>query len=316
MESLEALVRRALREDVGDGDLTTEWTIAPETRARGRFEAREPGIVSGLFPACLAYREVDPGLKFQVFLADGDRVEDDQPIAEVRGAARSVLTGERTALNFMRHLSGIATSTRRYADAVRDTGARVVDTRKTTPGLRELEKRAVLHGGGENHRHGLFDMVLIKDNHIAAAGGIAAAVRLCRSKREQTGRHVAIEVETSDLVQVEEAVHCGADWIMLDNMDDETMRKAVQVVRAGQANRAGPAIRVDLEDQAGQTVQAGGSIRAGSAQERPMVIEASGRITLDRLEAVARTGVDIISIGALTHSAPALDISLTIDTSP
>ena len=236
-----------------------------------------------------------------------------------------MLTGERTALNFMRHLSGIATSTRRYADAVRDTGARVVDTRKTTPGLRELEKRAVLHGGGENHRHGLFDMVLIKDNHIAAAGGIAAAVRLCRSKREQTGRHVAIEVETSDLAQVEEAVHCGADWIMLDNMDDETMRKAVQVVRAGQANRAGQAIRVDLEDradragqedQAGQTVQAGGSIRAGSAQERPMVIEASGRITLDRLEAVARTGVDIISIGALTHSAPALDISLTIDTSP
>lgn len=296
-------MRRALREDVGDGDLTTEWTLAPEALARGRFEARQPGIVSGLFPACLAYRAVDPGLEFQVFLADGDRVEDGQPIAEIRGAARSVLTGERTALNFMRHLSGIATLTRRYADAVRDTRARIVDTRKTTPGLRELEKRAVLHGGGGNHRHGLFDMVLIKDNHIAAAGGVAAAVRLCRSKREQTGRHVAIEVEISDLAQVEEAVRSGADWIMLDNMNDETMRKAVQLVRAGQA------------DQADQAVQANRSVRAGSRQERSIVIEASGRITLERLEAVAKTGVDVISIGALTHSAPALDISLDIDTS-
>ncbi|MCY3770484.1 MAG: carboxylating nicotinate-nucleotide diphosphorylase [Gemmatimonadetes bacterium] len=289
-----------MREDVGDGDLTTEWTIAPEARARGRFEARQPGIVSGLFPACLAYQEVDPGLEFQVFLTDGDRVEGGQPIAEVRGDARAVLTGERTALNFMRHLSGIATLTRRYADVVQDTRARIVDTRKTTPGLRELEKRAVLHGGGENHRHGLFDMVLIKDNHIAAAGGILAAVRQCRSKREQTGRRVAIEVETSDLAQVEEAVCSGADWIMLDNMNDETMRKAVRAIRA---------------DQAGQADQAGRSIRAGSLQDRSIVIEASGRITLDRVEAVAQTGVDIISIGALTHSAPALDISLDIDTS-
>ncbi len=298
-------MRRALREDVGDGDLTTEWTIAPESVACGRFEARQPGVVSGLFPACLAYREVDPGLEFQAYLSDGDRVADGQLLAEVRGAARSVLTGERTALNFMRHLSGVATLTRRYVEAVRDTRARIVDTRKTTPGLRALEKRAVLHGGGENHRHGLYDMVLIKDNHIAAAGGVGAAVRLCRSKREQTGRRVAIEVETGDLPQVEEAVHSGADWIMLDNMSDETMRRAVQTVRAGQAGRA---------DQADQADQAGRSVRAGSTQEQAIVIEASGRITLDRIEAVANTGVDIISIGALTHSAPALDISLTIET--
>ena len=278
-------MRRAVREDVGDGDLTTEWTMAPESLARARFEARRPGILSGLFPACLAYRELDPGLAFQAFLTDGERIETGQPIAEVRGAARSILTGERTALNFMRHLSGIATLTRRYADAVRDTHARIVDTRKTTPGLRALEKRAVLHGGGGNHRHGLFDMALIKDNHIAAAGGIGAAIDLCRSQREQTGRHVAIEVEASDLAQVEEAVRSGADWIMLDNMNDEDTRKAVHL------------------------------IRAGSTEKRQIVIEASGTITLERLETVAKTGVDVISIGALTHSAPALDISLNICTS-
>ncbi len=276
-------MRRALHEDVGDGDLTTQWTIAPDTLARGCFHASQPGIVSGLFPACLVYRTVDPDLVYQAFVTDGDRVEAGQPIAEVRGDARSVLTGERTALNFMRHLSGIATLTRRYADAVRDTRARVVDTRKTTPGLRALEKRAVRHGGGGNHRHGLFDMVLIKDNHIAAAGGVGNAVRMCKSKRERSGRDVAIEVETGDLAQVEEAVRSGADWIMLDNMTDEAMRKAVRC------------------------------IRAGSAKEPPVVIEASGRITLDRLEAVAKTGIDVISIGALTHSAPALDIGLTVD---
>lgn len=296
-------MRRALREDVGDGDLTTVWTIAPGSVARARFVARQPGVLSGLFPACLAFRVVDPGLEFQAFLTDGDRIETGQLIAEARGDARSVLTGERTALNFMCHLSGIATLTRRYADAVRDTRARIVDTRKTTPGLRTLEKRAVLHGGGGNHRHGLFDMVLIKDNHIAAAGGIGAAVRRCRSQREQADRPVDIEVETTSLAEVEEALRSGADWIMLDNMNDEEMAKAVQVIQAAQAAQA---------DQAGQ---AGHGIRAGSAKERPIVIEASGRITLDRLGAVAKTGVDIISIGALTHSAPALDISLTIDTS-
>ena len=171
LESLEEIVARAVREDVGDGDVTSEWTLAPGSFARARFEARQPGIVSGLFPACLTFRQVDPDLEFQALLADGDRVESGEAIAEARGAARSLLTGERTALNFMRHLSGIASMTRQYVDAVRNTGARIVDTRKTTPGLRELEKRAVLHGSGANHRHGLFDMVLIKDNHIAAAGG-------------------------------------------------------------------------------------------------------------------------------------------------
>ena len=285
-ESLKEIVDRALREDVGDGDVTTAWTLAPGTFARARFEARQPGIVSGLFPACVAYRETDPNLEFQAFLADGDRVESGQSIAEVRGAARSLLTGERTALNFMRHLSGIASMTRQYVDAVRNTGARIVDTRKTTPGLRELEKRAVKHGGGDNHRQGLFDMVLIKDNHIAAAGGITAAVRMCRSNMKRSGRRYDIEVETSGLDQVEEAVRSGADWIMLDNMDDEEMRTAV------------------------------GRVRAATPAERPIVVEASGAITLDRLGAIGKTGVDVISIGALTHSAPALDISLNVVATP
>lgn len=280
--SLEEIVARALREDVGDGDVTTAWTLAPDVQARARFEARQPGILSGLFPASLTFREVDPGLEFRVLLTDGDRLEPGQPIAEVRGAAPSVLTAERTALNFLRHLSGIASMTRQYVDAVRNTGARIVDTRKTTPGLRELEKRAVLHGGGDNHRHGLFDMVLIKDNHIAAAGGIAAAVRRCRSNMARSGRWYDIEVETGSLDQVEEAARSGADWIMLDNMSSEEMRTAV------------------------------GRIRALTATDGAIVVEASGAITLERLEEIAETGVDVISVGALTHSAPALDISLNV----
>ena len=280
--SLEEIVARALREDVGDGDVTTEWTLATDAVARAQFEAGQPGILSGLYPASLTFREVDPGLEFRALVTDGDQVEPGQPIAEVRGAARSVLTAERTALNFMRHLSGIASMTRQYVDAVRNTGARIVDTRKTTPGLRDLEKRAVLHGGGENHRHGLFDMVLIKDNHIAAAGGITAAVRTCRSNMKQSDRRYDIEVETSALDQVEEAVRSGADWIMLDNMSDAEMQTAV------------------------------GRIRALTAADQSIVVEASGAITLDRIEEIAKTGVDVISVGALTHSAPALDISLNI----
>ena len=284
-ESLEEIVSRALREDVGDGDVTTEWTLAPDAVAFAKFEARQPGILSGLYPACLTFRKVDRGMDFRALLTDGDHVEPGQPIAEARGAAQSVLTAERTALNFMRHLSGIASMTRQFVDAVRHTGARIVDTRKTTPGLRDLEKRAVLHGGGDNHRHGLFDMVLIKDNHIVAAGGISAAVRRCRSNMKRSGRQYGIEVETSGLDQVEEAVRSGADWIMLDNMSDAEMRTAV------------------------------GRIRALTAMDRSVVVEASGTVTLDRLEAIAKTGVDIISVGALTHSAPALDISLNVKTS-
>ena len=280
--SLEEIVARALREDVGDGDVTTEWTLATDTVARAQFEAGQPGILSGLYPACLTFLEVDPGLEFRALLTDGDQVEPGQPIAEVRGAAGSLLTAERTALNFMRHLSGIASMTRQYVDAVRNTGARIVDTRKTTPGLRDLEKRAVLHGGGDNHRHGLFDMVLIKDNHIAAAGGITAAVRTCRSNMKRSGRRYDIEVETSGLDQVEEAVRSGADWIMLDNMSDAEMQTAV------------------------------GRIRALTAADQSIVVEASGAITLDRLNAIAKTGVDVISVGALTHSAPALDIGLNV----
>ena len=282
LKALEEIVARALEEDLGGGDITTEWTISTNAVAHAFFEAKQSGIVSGLYPTYLAYKGVDPDLEFKPYLNDGDLVKPGQPIAEVSGAASSILTGERTALNFLRHLSGIATITRQYADILQDTNTKIIDTRKTTPGLRVLEKRAVLHGGGCNHRFGLYDMVLIKDNHIAAAGGIGPAVRLCRTNMKKAQKQVTIEVETSDLSQVAEAVCNGADWIMLDNMADNKMRHAVQ------------------------------HIRDNSSPHHPIIIEASGMITLARLKAVAETKIDFISIGALTHSAPSLDISLHI----
>ena len=282
LKALEEIVIRALDEDLGDGDITTEWTISTNAIAHAFFEAKQPGIISGLYPTDLVYKRVDSDLEFKPLLDDGDSVEPGQPIAEVRGAASSVLTGERTALNFLRHLSGIATMTSEYANAIQNTDTKIVDTRKTTPGLRILEKRAVVHGGGHNHRFGLYDMVLIKDNHIAASGGIGPAVRLCRSNMKKAGKRVDIEVETSDLAQVAQAVCHEADWIMLDNMSDTQMSEAVQ------------------------------HIRANSPPHHPIIIEASGMITLSRLKSVAKTGVQVISIGALTHSAPVLDISLNI----
>jgi nicotinate-nucleotide pyrophosphorylase (carboxylating) len=271
------IVRRALDEDVGPGDWTTLWTVPAQRTAFAVILAKAPGIVSGLDVVEEVFRAVDPGLAVRLLVEEGAEVVPGAHLVQLEGAARSVLTGERVALNLLQRLSGVATLTRRYVDAVGGTGARILDTRKTTPGLRALEKRAVRAGGGENHRFGLHDMVLIKENHIAAAGGITAAVARVR---EQNHAGLAVEVETTSLGEVEEALAAGVDRILLDNMHLSTLREAVERVRA-------------------------------EAGHRPEM-EASGGVSLDTVRAVAETGVDFVSVGALTHSAPAMDLSLLI----
>ena len=273
-----ALIDAALAEDVGEGDFSTLWTVPEERRAKGIIVAKAPGVVAGSEVAYEVFRRVDPAVEITVYSGDGHLVwPHGPPVMEVVGSARSILTAERTALNFLQRLSGVATMTRRYVNAVDGTGARVIDTRKTTPGMRLLEKAAVVAGGGSNHRVGLYDMVMIKDNHIAAAGGITAAVEAVRAHND---RGLRVEVETTDLDEVREALAAGVDRIMFDNMDPATMREAVALVAA-----------------------------VGDA--RPET-EASGGITLETIRAFAETGVDFISVGALTHSAPALDLSLKL----
>ncbi|HEY0019673.1 MAG TPA: carboxylating nicotinate-nucleotide diphosphorylase [Longimicrobium sp.] len=271
-----ALIDAALAEDVGPGDFTTLWTVPAERQAEGRIVAKASGVVAGSEIAVEVFRRVDPSLRVVVDAADGTAVEPGDLAMTIRGSARSILTGERLALNFMQRLSGVATVTRRYVRAVEGTGARVIDTRKTTPGMRALEKAAVVAGGGANHRFGLHDMVMIKDNHIAAAGGITAAVEAVRRRND---RALRVEVETTNLDEVREALAAGADRIMFDNMSVELMRQAVALVRA--------------------------------ADPRPET-EASGGITLDTIRGYAETGVDFVSVGALTHSAPSLDLSLQL----
>jgi len=283
LDDLSVLIDRALEEDVGTGDITTLWTIPADATTIGTFTSRFPGIISGLNVAEQTFKRLDPDLVFQARIEDGDSVKPGVPFAQVQGHTQSILTGERTALNFLRHLSGIATLAERYAEAVSGTGTRVVDTRKTLPGFRSLEKRAVSHGGAGNHRFGLYDMILIKDNHIAAAGSITRAVNLCRHKMAERNQPLKIEVEAESFPQVDEAARLGVDRIMLDNMSLDDMQAAVEHVRA--------------------------IASLGDAIE----IEASGAITLDRVPEVAATGVDLISIGALTHSVTALDISLNIN---
>ena len=268
----ESLVRAALAEDIGPGDITTALCIPEGTRATATVLAKQPGVIAGLAIGELAFQLLDPDAVWQAHVKDGDRVgEGRTPLATVSGDARALLTGERVALNFMQRLSGIATVTARYVSLVTGTNARIVDTRKTTPGLRALEKYAVRAGGGFNHRLGLYDCVLIKDNHIKAAGGIGNAVQAAKASVPHT---MKIEVEASSLVQVDEALRVGADIILLDNMDTEMMRRAVGII-GGRA-----------------------------------ISEASGGLTESRVAEVAATAVDVLSIGALTHSAPSLDISL------
>ena len=267
------LIRLALEEDIGAGDVTTEALILPESTATAVIYAKEALIIAGLRVAQEVFTTLDPAASFDTTFQDGDRVESKDDILRVQCTLRALLTGERTALNFLQRLSGISTNTRKYVDRVAETGVRLTDTRKTTPGWRSLEKYAVKVGGAHNHRFGLYDAILIKDNHIAACGGISQAVAKVQSKRDPSQQ---IEVEASDLDQVNEALESGADIIMLDNMNLTDIRKAITLVK-GRA-----------------------------------LIEVSGGVTLDRLAEIADTGVDIISIGALTHSARAVDISMRL----
>ena len=270
-DTLERIVHAALAEDIGAGDVTTEATVAADASGTAALVVKEPGIVCGLRVAELTFRALDPEIGFEAFAQDGDSVEGPAVVARVSGSLRAILTGERVALNFLGRLSGIATLTRQYVDAIAGTGATVLDTRKTTPGLRALEKHAVAAGGGRNHRFGLDDAVLVKDNHLRAAGSISEAVDLVRRASD-----LPVEVECDTLDQVGEALEAGADAILLDNMTPHELHQAVLLV--------------------------GGRAR----------LEASGGVTLDTIRAVAETGVDEISVGALTHSARSLDVSLEL----
>jgi nicotinate-nucleotide pyrophosphorylase (carboxylating) len=274
LETIRAIVSRALDEDIGDGDVTTDCTVSPDTRLQGEFIAKQPGVIAGLEAARLAFTLIDERARLSQAVADGDLVEPGQVVASVEGAGRALLSGERTALNLLQRMSGIATLTRQYVDAVRGTRAVILDTRKTAPGLRAFDKWAVRLGGGQNHRFGLYDMVLIKDNHIAAVGGsLSEAVRRVRAG---DARHRPIEVEVTDQSELRQAQTLGVQRILLDNMSLGEMREAVQLV-AG---------RVPLE--------------------------ASGNVSLQNVAEVAATGVEYISVGALTHSVRALDISLEV----
>ncbi len=270
-EALERIVAAALAEDVGEGDVTTEATVAPEAVGTAELLVKEPGVVCGLGVAEAVFRALDPDPRFEPLVAEGAVLGRPTAVALVTGPERAILTGERVALNFLGRLSGIATLTKRYVDAVAGTGVAILDTRKTTPGLRALEKHAVACGGGRNHRFGLDDAVLVKDNHLRAAGSIAKAVESVRATTD-----LPIEVECDTLKQVSEALDAGVDAILLDNMSPDELRAAVALAR--------------------------GRVR----------LEASGGVTLDTVRAVAETGVDEISVGALTHSARSLDVSLEL----
>jgi nicotinate-nucleotide pyrophosphorylase (carboxylating) len=268
------LIDLALREDLSLGDITSEATVPANRQATATMLAKQDGVISGMETARAVFTRVDPSIRFEALVADGDRVSHGAKLAVITGNARSILSAERTALNLIQRLSGVATITAGYVAQVAGTGASVIDTRKTAPGMRYLEKAAVRHGGGANHRYNLGDAVLIKDNHLAAIGGqhpIRDAVLAAKQRAPHTSK---VEVEVVDLAGVQEALDAGADIIMLDNMSLDEMRDAVKLV------------------------------------DHRALIEASGGITLETLADVAATGVDLISAGALTHSAPSLDISL------
>ena len=280
-EEILPLIRLALAEDVGPGDVTSMATVPEMARARARMVAREPLVVAGLLLAETAFREVAPTLEITTEVRDGDRLDTGQTLLTVSGTARGILTAERVALNFIQRLSGIATLTAQFVTAIEHTRTRILDTRKTTPGLRRLEKYAVVCGGGHNHRFGLYDRVLIKDNHLAALrdarpNPIAAAVKRARSAYPE----LVVEVEADTLDQVSDALAAGADIILLDNMTPAALKDAVRRV-------------------------------AGQAQT-----EASGGVNLQTVRSIAATGVDFISVGALTHSARAVDIALDFDEEP
>jgi nicotinate-nucleotide pyrophosphorylase (carboxylating) len=273
LRSLDPLIDLAFEEDIGIGDITTEATVPPEREGIGTLLAKSDGIVAGLPVAERVFAKLDGTLAFRPVVSDGDAVEAGTPIAEVQGSAKTILIGERTALNFLQRLSGIATLTAQFVEAVANYNAKIVDTRKTAAGWRAVQKYAVRVGGGSNHRFGLYDGVLIKDNHIVAAGSIGNAVQCAKEVVPHTAK---IEVEVETLNQVDEALEAGADILLLDNMSPGMMKSVVHEVG-------------DLA-----------------------VTEASGGITLERVREVAATGVNLISVGALTHSAMPMDISLTL----
>jgi nicotinate-nucleotide pyrophosphorylase (carboxylating) len=273
--ALERVVRAALAEDVGAGDLTTQATVPPRARARARITQKAPGVLFGLDAAQATFAALDPGVRFERLAPEGEWREGG-PVLDVEGSAAALLSAERTALNLLQRLSGVATLTARYVRAVDGTGTRILDTRKTTPGLRALEKAAVAAGGGTNHRFGLFDAVLIKENHAAMAGGVAQAVRQARDAHPDA----AIEVECRTLQELQEALAAGAPRILLDNMGPQELRAAV-------------------------------ALTGGRAE-----LEGSGGVSLETVRSLAETGLDFVSVGALTHSAPALDLSLILEPLP
>ncbi|UCC81662.1 MAG: carboxylating nicotinate-nucleotide diphosphorylase [Gemmatimonadota bacterium] len=274
-ESVRQRIAEALAEDIGSGDWTSEWCVEPGVKGEGEIVAKAEGIVAGLAAADAVYRQLG-GAELLPLVGDGDEVAVGMPAARVTGEARAILTGERTALNLLGRLSGVATLTRRYVKAVEGTGARITDTRKTTPLWRELERAATRAGGAVNHRRGLDAMVLIKENHLACSGGIGRAVERVRASN---AIGLEIEVETTNLQELNAALAAGVDRIMLDNMPVEQVREAVRLI---------------------------------CGRDRRPEIEASGGVTLANVREIAETGVDYISVGALTHSAPALDLSLIL----
>ena len=277
MHIADELIDLALKEDIGLGDITTENLIAADSMGSAVIVAKEDLTICGFDVAKRVFQRLDPGIKYTPYFEDGVDITTGQTVLAIEGNLTALLSGERTALNFLQRLSGIATLTRSYLKFTQNTKVKLVDTRKTTPGLRALEKYAVRMGGGSNHRTGLYDGVLIKDNHIAACGGIREAVTLIRSKISHL---IKVEVETASLAQVKEALIAGADVIMLDNMDPDQIRKAVAVINA------------------------------------QALVEVSGGVTTDNLAQLVETGVDLISIGALTHSARAVDLSMRIRSKP
>ena len=272
------IIARALAEDVGDGDVTTKWIVPFAKRADAAIIAKADGVIAGLDVARWVFEAIDEAIAFAARVKDGARVGAGDVLVEVSGSARGLLTGERVALNFLQRMSGIATMTAQFVEAVQGTNVQILDTRKTAPGLRVLDKYAVVAGGGANHRPGLYDMVLIKENHIEAADGIGPALLAVWKGMDFEGREVRVEVEVETLAQLDEVLVLGADRVMLDNMRLNDMREAVRRVRQLKGKRP--------------------------------ELEASGKVSLSEVRAIAETGVDFISIGALTHSVQALDISM------
>jgi len=273
---LEQLIEQAIKEDIGEGDITTNLCLAQNPVVDAQIIAHEEGIIAGLEIAELVFKKVNENIQFEKKIYDGKRIKKDDVVGFVRGEARDILSAERTALNFLQHLSGIATLTSKFVEAVKPYQVKIYDTRKTIPTLRMIEKYAVKMGGGTNHRFGLYDGILIKDNHIEIAGGITQAVN---SIQQNLPSRMKLEVETKDLDEVKEAVSLNVDIIMLDNMPLEMIKEAVRIIKASKKN---------------------------------ILIEVSGGVNLENVQQIAAAGVDMISIGALTHSSDALDLSLEI----